>query len=717
MRNVMPWDGVAALISIAMVVVSGPVGAQTPPPTRLDEIVVTGQGRSERLSQVASTVQVIDQEQIVNSAASSITDLLAQNGVGFFSEWTPAQTSINIRGGASDGQGRDFRSDVLVLLNGRRAGTANLSKLSLNDVYRIEVIRGPGSVIYGSQAVGGVINVITRNGRNTSGSLLTATTGSWGRLEGAASTAGRIGQWDYYLGGSLAYRDDYEGGSGSAATMENTHYNRRGGLGAAGWAFNDRHRLDVIARSDGTYRAGFRGSSWDTDNQEDRYNASFDATYAGGLADSRVNWTAHLYAFKDTDDFRWGSEVVRNAAGSPAAGYDRDDNTRVLKAQGVKLVPRFNLLDGNDLLAGLDAERSQLRSSRYRVPMPGAAATQTAPFDTNSDDLALGLYAEDVQRLLDDRVALRAGARWTYGQSTTIATPNVSGLRQTTRSFDGWTYSAGATWRAMPWLNLRAGASTGFRAPTASELGQEFTTVQGGQIIGNPDLEPESSRQFEIGFTATHRLGSLDVALFENKIHDRITTQSIGANRTQYINSTGDAVVRGVDVQATLDVARAMGWSWLARLTATGTYNFTMEDKGAAATANARELQRAYRYQGALTGMVGQPGIWDFRLFGILRGPMWYETEEPLLVPQAEPARDYVHRKGAFWTWNARMNYQVMPGVTAWGAVNNIFEVNEGPIFIALNENPCKGDTRLANGGCGNSMPGREFLAGVQWAF
>lgn len=389
----------------------------------------------------------------------------------------------------------------------------------------------------------------------------------------------------------------------------------------------------------------------------------------------------------------------------------------MLKAEGLKLVPRFNLLANNDLLVGVDAERSQLRSNRYRVPMPGAAATQTAPFDTNSDDLALGLYAEDVHRLLDDKVALRGGARWTYGRSTTIATPNVSGLQERTRSFDDWTYSAGATWRALPWLNLRTGASTGFRAPTASELGQEFTTVQGGQIIGNPNLQPESSRQFEVGFTATHRLGNLDLALFENTIYDRITTQSISANRTQYVNSTGDAIVRGVDIQATFDVARAMGWTWLARITTNATYNFSMEDKGAAATANARQVQRMYKYQGSITGTVGQPGIWDARLFGILRGPMWYETEEPLLVPSAEPARDYVHRKGAFWTWNARVNYQVVPGVTAWGAVNNIFDVNESPIFIALNDRPCKGDTRFANGACGNSMPGREFLVGVQWAF
>src|SRR5471030_2444370 len=90
--------------------------APTPPSppgvTRLDEVVVTAPGRTEPLSHVASTVQIISEDKIRNSNAKSMTNLLAENAVGFFSEWTPGQTSINIRGGATDGQGRDFRSEV-----------------------------------------------------------------------------------------------------------------------------------------------------------------------------------------------------------------------------------------------------------------------------------------------------------------------------------------------------------------------------------------------------------------------------------------------------------------------------------------------------------------------------------------------------------------------------------------------------------------------------
>ncbi|MFC7540377.1 TonB-dependent receptor plug domain-containing protein [Siccirubricoccus deserti] len=165
--------------------------AQPGPTTTLDEIVVTATRRPEPRSSIAGTVQVIDEDAIRRSTAQSMTDLLAEQGAGFFSEWTPGQTSINIRGGTSDGQGRDFRSQVLVLLNGRRAGTANLSKLSPADVERIEIIRGPASVVYGSQAIGGVINLILRDGRTSPGGQVEASGGPSGWSRAGRATACR----------------------------------------------------------------------------------------------------------------------------------------------------------------------------------------------------------------------------------------------------------------------------------------------------------------------------------------------------------------------------------------------------------------------------------------------------------------------------------------------------------------------------------------------
>src|SRR5439155_21046552 len=133
---------------------------------------ITATGRLEPVNRIAGTVQIIPQDRIEKSTARSVADLLAENAVGFMSEWTPGQTSINIRGAASEGQGRDFKSQVLVLINGHRAGTGNVSKLSLADVERIEIVRGPSSVIYGSQNMGGVVNIIMKNGQTAPGTFV-----------------------------------------------------------------------------------------------------------------------------------------------------------------------------------------------------------------------------------------------------------------------------------------------------------------------------------------------------------------------------------------------------------------------------------------------------------------------------------------------------------------------------------------------------------------
>ena len=103
------------------------------PQRRFEEVVVTATLEDERVSDVPVTMQTFDREEIEESAAMTVTEFLSERGVAFFSTWTPGQTSINIRGGASDGQGRDFRSQVVVLINGRRAGTANISKLGLHN--------------------------------------------------------------------------------------------------------------------------------------------------------------------------------------------------------------------------------------------------------------------------------------------------------------------------------------------------------------------------------------------------------------------------------------------------------------------------------------------------------------------------------------------------------------------------------------------------------
>lgn len=699
------------------------------PAMSLDDTFVTATRRPEARSTLAGTVQVIDQETIRRSTTQSVTDLLAENAVGFFSEWTPAQTSINIRGGSTDGQGRDFRSQVLVLVNGRRAGTANLSKLSPSEIERIEIIRGPASVVYGSGAIGGVINLILRDGRTSPGGFAELSGGSWGLAQGRARYGGTFNdgtnRGDAYVGFSGGRRDAYSGGAGG--TQAGTQWNRLGIMGAFG-VETAIGRLGTTLRTDGTYDSGFRGSAWNTQNREDRTNMSADVTLDGASENGRFRWNAQAYAVRDRDLFRWLAPIQRSAAGLPVPGTSNDTNRRTLDVYGLRLQPSMRLWEGADILVGLDVERSILRSTRERQGLPGSGiTTQVPPQDNDQTDQNLGLYTELSQRLFDDRVTLRGGVRQTWGETAVDATPNQPLLRLRSVSYESTTYSAGASYRPVPWLALRGNASTGFRTPTATELAADFTALGGGRSFGNPNLRPETNQQFEVGAAVFRPGWRVDLALFQNTISDRIRTIARRgvANTSDWSNNPGDVLVRGVELQAQADIARLAGiesWRWTAFTNAS--WNFDLQDKGVTLgpNFNTRIAERMYRYQAAIGTTFGESrGRWDISAIGILRGPMRYNTEENLLIPQGEPSREFIHTKGAFWVFNLRGTFQPFPdqapNVRVFGAVNNVLNKNYHPIFIATGGPPFLGDSRFANGGRGNSAPGREFVGGVRFTF
>ena len=690
----------------------------------MPEVVVTATGRPEPLAKVAGTVQVIDQDRISKSTAKSVTELFAENAVGFMSEWTPGQTSLNIRGGSTDGQGRDFRSQILVLINGHRAGTANISKLSTADVERIEIVRGPSSVVYGSQNMGGVVNIILKTGRTAPGIFLEGSAGSWQMVEGRAQYGGVAGPYDWYLGGFGMTQSNFQVGGGNYES--NTQFSRASGTVAGGYAIDDNNRIDVTLRTDGIYGAGFRGSSANLFAYDQRFNRSIDATWSGKSPNGNVSLMFQGYYVTDVDDLNNPSPL--SALNALAARTNFDDNRRQLDIVGTRFQPAFSPWKGNNLLLGIDWERSWLRSTRWRLG--GSAVTQLSPQDNNQTDNIFGFYFEDAQQLFDDRLLIRGGLRQNMGSTALDSTPFAPTLVPGTTNYSALTYSAGATFKVTDWLNTRAGASSGFRAPTATELGANFTTTPiGTTIFGNPSLVPETAQQFELGATATWRGGRFDAALFQNTIYNRIqpiTVSSVGGVVIQrQSNNPGNIQVQGIEFQletemiSTLDLPVQPGWFW--NLFGNSYYNFKMTDYGAIASgANTDMATRINLYGVSIGSLVGQADNvawpWNVQVIGMLRGPMWYNTEEslsPIYFP-GQVRNVTVYQKSPFWVWNMRGELEFRKGAKLFGALNNVFDVNQHPIFIALDSTPCGALVVNQNGSCGNSMPGRQFILGFQ---
>jgi vitamin B12 transporter len=727
--------GPAAFAALLALSSAAAASAQTLPPppaagqaTSLDQVIVTASAFPESRSRIASTVQVIGQAAIQTSGAQSITDLVAESAGGFLSEWSADQSQINIRGGLSDGQGRDYLSDVLVLINGRRAGTANISKLSPDDIERIEIIRGPASVIYGSQNIGGVVNIILKTGRTTDGGMAELGAGSFGLAQGHIEDGGKVNNLNWFVGLSNSGQGDYQAGAGGG-TQANSAWHRLGGAAQLGADIGANNRVDLQIRSDGCYSCGFRGSQANIYDRDNRANESFDLTYTGHTTDNRITWSAHPYGVIDEDDFNWASPIVVSN-NKPVAGTALDDNRRTESVLGDQLRVQGKVWTGNTLLVGWDTEYSQLRSRRFRIGEPGTATTQLSPYDNNQHEYVNGLYAEDAQNFLDDRLTVRGGLRWTTGATTLDPTPFLTGALFRTEPYQVVTYSAGVSYKALDWLAVHFGASSGFRAPDATQLAGDFTAVGGGKTFGNPDLTPETSHQLEVGGAISRNGWSLDTALFQNIITNRISTQALPgvANTSEYVNEHGDAVVNGIEVQASDDLMRAIGrgggplfWT----LSGNGYYNFDMVDHGAVAAANTTTLPRTYRYELSLSTRFGDSSPsqrnWSLGVTGLLRGPVWINPvsgPEYLLIGSQEFSSNYYIQKVPFWVMNLDASVALTDRIELSAVVRNVLNLNQSPIFFGLDKAPYLADQRFLNGGGpGNSMEGRNFEIRIKARF
>jgi iron complex outermembrane receptor protein len=183
---------------------------------QMEEVVVTATGLEDEVRDVARNVTVITAEDIAQSPSNYVPDLLSREAnVNLQSLYgTDKQAAVDIRG-----MGQTTASNVLVLVDGFRLNSPDLagpdySSVPLDEIERIEIIRGAGSVIYGSGAVGGVVNIITKRGKKEPTARAYASYGSYDTFDGRASGGGQVENLDFSLNADYFDTDGYRENGG-----------------------------------------------------------------------------------------------------------------------------------------------------------------------------------------------------------------------------------------------------------------------------------------------------------------------------------------------------------------------------------------------------------------------------------------------------------------------------------------------------------------------
>ena len=480
----------------------------------LKPVVVTATRLPVPVDIVASAVTVIRGEDLRKQGIRTVGDALrgvagaAVVETGSFG----GQTSLFLRGGESD--------YVRVLLDGvplnRAGGALDLASLTTDNVDRIEIVRGPGSVLYGSDAMTGVIQIFTRTGQGEGrprvGGDLRA--GTYGTTDGAVEVSGG--------GNRVSY-------SARAAQF------RSDGL----YAYNNEYRNTVVsarvrvapdARTDANlaYRYGDDVYHVPTNSAGEPADSNAVSTERGPTLSLALGRTlgARLEA-RVLGTLREGRLTYTDEADSPGEDGSFRSRDYVRRAGGGALVtwrPR-----GAALTAGVEYEDERQRGR----------SEFTASFGTFPDSIAVRRWSTGyyVQALLGvaGPVAVTLGAR----------------LDDNSQFGGHGTFRAGASWRLDGNTRVRVATGTGFKEPTF------FENFARGFVQGNPNLDPERSRSWEAGVEHAMAGGrvSFTVTYFDQRFRDLIEfTSAPPPGSPNYFNVAG-ATADGVEAQVDATVA------------------------------------------------------------------------------------------------------------------------------------------------------------------
>ena len=548
MSRTFPVALAALLVACAAQMVTSAQAQSRREPEPLD-ITITANRSPTAIQRTGSAVTIIRAEEIARASSYSVADVLRQvPGVEVSTNGGPGGTSTIRMRGANSGQ-------TLVLLDGVRitdpsgaSGEFDASLIAPGIIERIEVLRGPQSALYGSDAMGGVINIITRKGRGAPSRSLRFEGGSYGSASVTGSVAGSTGPWSYAFSGlgqtsegfsSYGYRIGRL--EKTRGPFENDGLRRLTGLGRIGYDPGTGFRLDLGMIASGRrsgYDAAF-GTHPDTKSISNQRFGQFHARAELDSFDNRFTHSLQIFANRTErvlkDSFLSGGPPPTNFR----TDYEFWGNRFGAEYQGTLRLDRFG-----KLILGARSEREAAASANQDIgPFPGSRSKDfSGRQDTNS---VFGLW----QLPVGERLMLSFGTRLDQVSDS--------------RSF--------ATWRATAAYNLpetgtklRASAGTGAKSPT---LYQRFSP-----LYGTRNLRPEDSLGLDVGIDQgffNNRV-TLSVTGFRNRFRDLIDFQFAGCPPAQpfgcYFN-VARAKTSGVEFAGTFIAIEG-------RLAITGSYTY-----------------------------------------------------------------------------------------------------------------------------------------------
>lgn len=632
----------------------------------LEEIVVTATRIEEPKKDVPASVQIITQEDIKNSTARNAGDLISEASIGHIHKYPGLLTSsIGLRGFRTD-LFNDLKSRVLVLINGHRIGTVDLTKIPIEDIEKIEIVKGPTSVLYGSSAMGGVINIITKEGKEGINGSIGGEIGSWEYWKTQAELNGKKGAFDFYFTASRSSRDDYD--AKGYGRIENSGHNDETISARLGYKFFDRHHIYIGFQHWKGWKIGSPGPRYspDPDDYIDKGRDSFDIGY------ETETFKTTYYLIKDRDEWH---------EGKTAGPWETPNSTELKKmdTQGASLQKTF-LMGDHRIIIGGQWDQIEVESS----------SNTGAPYNPNSRYNSYGAFTEGRLSLFNKRLLLSAGVRYDYFKNEILETQGITTLKPKKEDIDHITVRGGLVYKLTDNLNLKGNVGTAFRAPAPDELATDYVSSYGIHYIGNPELKPENSITYDVGVNYIKGLLKSEFTFFHTEFKDKILSYYNNIINALTFKNVDGATLEGIEGSFSYNVGFAIGLKISIEPFANVTYHTRYLSKD---ELEIEKYGKTLLYTPKWTcafGIRASQDKWDARLL------VNYTGDEKILDWSTYPYP--VVEKADFTVINLKGSYRPIKNLEILASIENLFD----RAYEYAQHYP---------------MPRRTFIGGIRWMF
>ncbi len=498
------------LVVAALLLLQDPAPAEKPKPEQdkskqEKEVVIIGQRRESDVLDVPSGVTVVTQEQIKDSGASNIVEVV-QKQTGFFSAGygrTAADQMLDLRGynnGAGNGQ------RTLVLVDGRKTNSVtgsatDFASIPLDNIERIEIVRGPAATLYGDTALAGVVNIITKKGQKEPETRFSLDGGSWGAFHATANSSGSdhgalydafagtelsngFREHSEYLGNDFTLRSEFPFNPSLRAFFKVGHHGdereRPGSLSKADIAAFGRHAsvIDGFPSEARVYQNYMDSGVTQSLGAGGELSVFFNYTWSG-------TWSTFESSFGD---------------------FHIKDRSGIALLQP-KHVGKWKIL-------GCDTTFTTGMDLSYEDAV-AHSVFGTGPQDvTNYRRRLFGAF-ENIEVRPLEQLILSGGARYDRALFNLDTDPAFSASDHHLRAFDQVSPMAGVTVKPVEEVSVYASYGRPFKYPTRDELI--------GFTASAPNLLPERATSYETGVRAVvPKWGSAGVSLFRMIVKDEI---------------------------------------------------------------------------------------------------------------------------------------------------------------------------------------------------